>query len=325
MEITGLWMNPIFPPMIVAAVFGLLFIIFVLALIARGHKALDILFSGLRVFLILLFIFAINLRPMRSTGEADVETRNLDVLFVVDTTISMWAEDYDGHHTRISGVMADCEYIMKKLAGANFGLIRFDNRAQILAPFTQDVRNVTDALDTIKAPDDSYATGSDLSAPVLKMQELLKSSSEKEDRKTIVFFISDGEITNQAMLISYAFLQPYVDNGAVLGYGTKAGGRMKGGMYTKYDIYDPDTGQVAVSKLDEENLMQIAKDLKLDYIYMDTQEQIDSKISYVLQLAHSTVGQSKIETFEDTYQWLALPLMFIACIALLRFIFVRKL
>ena len=325
MAITGFWFNPIFPPLMVGALFVVLFVLFVIALLVRRHRLSDILFSAARILLILVLVFIINLRPMRTTGEADLETRNLDVLFVVDTTISMWAEDYNGRHTRMSGVMADCEYIMKELAGANFALIRFDNRAQILAPFTQDVRNVTDAFDTIQAPDDSFATGSDLSAPILKMQELLRSSFEKEDRKTIVFYISDGEITGQAMLVSYAFLSTYVDNGAVLGYGTKEGGHMKGGTYTTYDIMDPETGERALSKLDEKNLNQIAADLGIEYIYMDETEKINPKISYVLQLAHATVGQSKIETFEDTYQWYAVPLLLLAAMELLRLVFVRKL
>ena len=325
MALRNLWMNPIFPPVAVGALLVVLFILFVIMLLARKHRISDVLFSAARILLIFVLIFIINLRPMRTTGEADMETRNLDVLFVVDTTISMWAEDYNGRHTRMSGVMADCEHIMKELAGANFALIRFDNRAQILAPFTQDAKNVTDAFDTIKAPDDAFATGSDLSAPVIKMQELLKSSYEKEDRKTIVFFISDGEITNQSILISYEFLSNYVDNGAVLGYGTKEGGHMKGGTYTTYDIMDPDTETKALSKLDEKNLNQIAADLGIEYIYMDETAKIDSKISYVLQLAHTTVGQSKIETFEDTYQWYAIPLLLLACTELARLIFVRKL
>ena len=319
-----IWTRPILPVWAVGTVLAVCFFCFVTSCILRGGRGKEMVFKSIRILVALILVFIITLRPMHAGDQADLETRNLDILFVVDTTISMWAQDYNGTQERIEGVKADCAYIMEQLAGANFALIRFDNRAQILTPFTQDVRNVTDAFDTIRSPDRDYALGSDLSAPYSKMEELLRSSEQKEDRRTILFFVSDGEITNGAVLTPYTGLAHYLDSGAVLGYGTAEGGRMRESGYTSY-VYDAGTGQAAVSKIDENNLRQIAKDLGIDYLYMDRPDRVDAVIAYARQIARTTVSEAKIETFDDTYFYYAAPLLCILLFLLVRQVTKRKL
>ena len=318
------YFNPIFPVPATGIVLLLAFVLLVVFMALRARPVRDIVFSALRVFCIFLLAFLINLRIMRPGDQAGIETRNLDVLFVLDTTISMWAEDYNGTAERMEGAKADCAYIMEKLAGANFGLIRFDNRGQILAPFTQDTRNVSDAFDTISAPDRQYARGSDLSAPYSVMEDLLESSSDKENRKTIVFFLSDGELTNDAELISYTGLAHYIDDGAVLGYGTRQGGRMREGSYSEY-VADPKTGDIALSRIDENNLKRLAADMDIDYVYMEQPSAIDDKLNYIRLVARTTVGEAKIDTFDDTYYHYVFPLLLLLVVELVRQIFFRKL
>ena len=319
-----IYLNPVFPVPAVGIVLSVSFVLLVVFMAMRARPVRDIVFSALRVFLIFLLAFVINLRIMRPGDQAGIETRNLDVLFVLDTTISMWAQDYNGTNERMDGAKADCAYIMEKLAGANFGLIRFDNRGQILAPFTQDTRNVTDAFDTVRAPDRQYARGSDLSAAYPVMEDLLESSSGKENRKTIVFFLSDGELTNEATLMSYAGLAHYIDDGAVMGYGTRQGGRMREGSYSEY-VADPKTGDIALSRIDEGNLKQLASDLDIDYLYMEQSSIVDDKLNYIRLMARTTVGDAKIDTFDDTYHYYVFPILLLLVVELVRQIFFRKL
>ena len=72
---------------------------------------------------------AIFIRPMYLSPSAEIMTTNLDVTFVVDTTISMWAED-GSSGTRLDSVKKDIREIVNALPGSNFSLIRFDNGAQ---------------------------------------------------------------------------------------------------------------------------------------------------------------------------------------------------
>ena len=77
----------------------------------------------------------IDIRIMLPDGKAEKVVNNIDVLFVIDNSISMTAEDYKGSYTRFTGVRANTEYIMNNLAGASFALITFNNVSNIVIPF----------------------------------------------------------------------------------------------------------------------------------------------------------------------------------------------
>ena len=261
-----------------------------------------------RLFCIFALVFVINLRIMKESRDMDVEMKNIDVLFVTDTTISMWAEDYNGNHPRMEGVQADLRYIMDELYGGSFGLIRFDNRSQILAPFTQDTDTVEDALETIKAPDRYYATGSSLNTAYADMEKLLRSSAGKEDRKTYLFFVSDGEITDDSSLQSFRDLAPLVDGGAVLGYGTENGGHMSDGRYHSY-VTDPETWQPAVSRIDETSLRSIASDIGIEYIHMNVKQNVSAVCAGIRAASSDVTGKKNAVTYDDTYYLYVWPLL----------------
>ena len=264
-------------------------------------------------------IAVIALRPMVENGTVEVEMKNLDVLFVIDSTISMWAEDYDGgKRERMEGVIEDCHALMEDLQGANFAVIKFDNRSRILSPFTQDFETVNDILDLIERPSSLYAKGSSLNTPMSDMDMLLSSSRKKENRKSVVFFFSDGEITDNSKLMSYRNLGTKTDYGAVLGYGTAAGGKMRSD-YGSY-IKDYSTMEDARSIIDEENLSAIASDLGVEYIHMDPDVSLKSLAEVIRQSSSITLEKKKIPVFEDKYWIFAIPLVIILILELLLYI-----
>ena len=77
--------------------------------------------------LIIILLFLINLRIMIPSKNSQTLSNNLDVLFVIDNTLSMNTEDYDGNKTRMYALKKDCKYIMKRLNGAKFSIITFNN------------------------------------------------------------------------------------------------------------------------------------------------------------------------------------------------------
>ena len=313
--------RPILPVVLVLPVLAVLFVAIVYFAVRKKAPRAQKIFRILRVLAIFALIFVINLRIQHKRYDFDVELKNIDILFVVDTTISMWAEDAAGYDTRIEQVIADCNYVMEEMAGSNFGLIRFDNTAQILAPFTQDRRNVGDALSTIKMPDTYYARGSSLNVPQQAMEELLLSSSEKKDRTTVVFFMSDGEITDGSVLEPYEWLEQYVDAGAVLGYGTLTGGKMQSDFSYSY-ITDPETGEDAVSYLDEENLRLVAGDLGVEYIRMRASDDLAFLLSSVRAGSTVSIGETDAAVYDDTYYYYVPPLLALLLFEL--YLFLRK-
>ena len=311
--------KPIIPLIVIIPLLLVVLICFTISVVRRKTKTGYKIFAICRIVIMIVLAFLINLRIMDKKYDAKVEMKNLDVLFVVDTTISMWADDYGVKSNRMDGVIQDTEYIIDELSGSNFGLIRFDNRSQILAPFTQDHETVKDAFSTIKEPDIYYARGSSMNVCYDDMKSLLESSNSKKDRLTIVFFITDGEITDGSELQSFKELGELVDAGAVLGYGTKNGGTMKTGEWGA-KVKDPETGKDAVSKIDENNLKSIANDLDLDYIHMTSTANVKYMVDSIKNGSSLTMEKSDSVSYEDTYFIYVIPLIIMLGLELVLFV-----
>lgn len=298
--------RPIIDIRILIPVILVLLVILLIHIFRRNEKLRTNILSAIRIIIICALAFMVLMRPSKEEKTHDVYLSNLDVMFVVDDTISMWAEDMNGG-TRMKEAEKDVKYIMDELAGANFALIKFDNYSQILSPYTQDSDDVKDYLDTISVMVSLDAKGSSMNTPYTDMESLLHSTAKKKDRQAIVFFLSDGEITNDEKLSSYAGLKDYVKDGAVLGYGTSEGGLMKDG-YGHY-IYDPEGFGKAKSKIDEKNLKQIASDLGLTYIHVEDQHSVDTRLSIIKSMAKSVANKQKLTYYTDYYFYFALPLL----------------
>ncbi|MBQ1532378.1 MAG: VWA domain-containing protein [Solobacterium sp.] len=300
--------NPIILTLIAA---GFVFIVWKLIRQYRDHLRTSFLHMA-ALTLICVMLGVIGLRPMIYDNDRKAIAKNIDVLFVVDTTLSMWANDSKDGTQRMDAVQEDINHIMEEMAGASFGLIRFDNQSQILSPFTTDTRNVRDALKIMLRPASGYAKGSTMGLPLEDMKLLLESSYNKKNRLTVVFFISDGEETADKEPASFASLHTYIDSGAVMGYGTAGGGTMsyRGGS----SVYDPDTGEAAVSHIDESNLQQIASDLGVDYIHMGEKVGPDHIVKSVMRSCSRSEDAKSYDIYQDIYYIFAGIIL--ACVAL---------
>ncbi len=174
---------------------------------------------------IIILLFIINLRVMIPNGESMAINSDLSVLFVIDTSVSMRALDYNGNKERFEGVVNDCCYIVDKLANSKFSIITFGDTAQKVIPFTTDSDMVQAELKAINLEDDFYAKGSSMNIVNNILEKTLKEERERqnENSKFIVFFITDGEITKEGeKLETFTNINQYVSDGAVLGYGTRS-------------------------------------------------------------------------------------------------------
>ena len=278
--------------------------------------------SSIKILIIIL-LFIINLRFMIPNGENMAIASDLSVLFVIDTSVSMRALDYDGNKERFEGVINDCCYIVDELSNSKFSIITFSDTAQKVIPFTNDTDMVQAELKAISLENDLYAKGSSMNIVKDTLEKSLIEEKERqnEDTKLIVFFITDGEITKEGEnLESFSNLSQYISDGAVMGYGTKDGGKMVNSTYSNqpnsdfYYIYyyDDNTYQkvTAISKIDENNLKKIASDLKIDYIQMSEKSNIDGKLKQIKNIESSSQGQEeKINTYQDIYYYFAIPLV----------------
>ncbi|MDD6071024.1 MAG: VWA domain-containing protein [Clostridiales bacterium] len=276
----------------------------------------------IRQIVIVILLFVINLRIMLPGEVVNVQEQkmNVHVLFVIDDTISMLAEDYDGKHTRLEGVKEDCQYIVDELPGARFSVISFHNTANLLSPFTNNAEYVKSTIASIYPLDDLYARGSSMNVAKDVMLHTLQDIKEKRDTKVVLFFISDGEVTDGSNLESFTEVAQYVSNGAVFGYGTEAGGNMHVKNYDdELVLVEDESGydnKPAVSKIDEVNLKKLAKDFGIEYVNRNQGKSLDSIINDVKNSAEvikkssdEKKASNQVETATDIYYFFVIPLL----------------
>lgn len=274
-------------------------------------------FPYIRQIFTVLLLFLINLRIMIPSENVDSFSaeREVSVLFVIDNTISMLAEDYNSGTERLTAVKEDCSHIIDELYGADFSVITFDNTAKILAPFSNDTEFAKNTINSVYPINEFYARGSSMNTCKDILLQTLKHIKDKSTNPVAVFFISDGEITNEDTLETFAQASPYIDYGAVLGYGTKQGGKMYPISYddeVKTPLQDEsDYPYVdAISRIDEDNLQQLANDMGIDYIHMTAQENIDDTLEEIRQtVITSTANGEETYGYQDIYYWFVLPLL----------------
>lgn len=224
---------------------------------------------ALRSLAMFALVIAIALDPAVDGGQVAAIRSDANVMFVVDTTGSMAAEDFDGERPRLDGVRADIMALVGEFPGAHFSLITFDSKSRIVVPWTTDVGAVDTAVGLLRQERTMYARGSRVDLAVPTMARSLPRSEDDGSRYDVVFYFGDGEQTADTSAASFRSLRPSVTAGAVLGYGTSEGGRMR--LYTgrqgglnRY-IVEEDTGEDAVSRIDEATLTAIADDLNVAY------------------------------------------------------------
>lgn len=248
-----------------------------LALLRKG------VWNIIRQVVIVMLLFALNLRICLPSGSVNMMQSDIDVLLVVDNTISMLAEDYGSDdERRIDAVKADVREIVDAFPGARFSVISLSSTSHRLLPYTLETDLVLQAIDGMNGEYASVAAGTSLALTYREMEDALipveydyENPDEDANRIRVVFFISDGENTRRDSIGSFDDLSEYIETGAVLGYGTTGGGRMRVRESSLDDeaivLYYSDSNynrHVAISRIDEDNLNQISADLGIDYYHM---------------------------------------------------------
>lgn len=126
--------------------------------------------------------------PRWGRTEIRTESRALSLVFAVDISRSMLAEDVAPN--RLQRSIREARRLIQDLEGDRLGLIAFAGRSYILAPLTVDggaIRMYLDALD----PDLASEGGSNLSSVLAQGGQLLGARTDAGDRVLVVF--SDGE------------------------------------------------------------------------------------------------------------------------------------
>jgi len=126
--------------------------------------------------------------PRLGRKEIRTESRALSLVFAVDISRSMLAEDVAPN--RLQRAVREARRLIQDLEGDRLGLIAFAGQSYILAPLTVDggaIRMYLDALD----PDMATPGGSNISAVLNQGAQLLAATTDAADR--VLVLLTDGE------------------------------------------------------------------------------------------------------------------------------------
>jgi Ca-activated chloride channel family protein len=127
--------------------------------------------------------------PRGGRAQVTSTTRSLNVVFAVDISRSMLAED--AAPNRLKRATREVRRLVQDLQGDRLGLIAFAGRSYIMTPLTIDGGAIDLYLDGLD-PDLVSEGGTELAPMLAQGRQLLTATSDGADRVLVVF--TDGEL-----------------------------------------------------------------------------------------------------------------------------------
>ncbi|MDG4813529.1 VWA domain-containing protein [Hydrogenovibrio sp. 3SP14C1] len=264
------------------------------ASVPSSSKGIRWLLNLLRLMLLAGIVTALAMPVKKVPLPPEPQTKTVrDIVFVVETSVSMVLEDYqiDGKpQSRVKVIQDVLDQFISGLAGNRFGFILYADDAYTLMPLTSDATTARLMLKRLKpylAGRTDEATGEALG---LALQQAEKSVDSTENR--IVVLISDGSTRNSRLPIAEAI--NYAQGLNIPIYTIGVGGSSKEADQRKFRglLYEA---------LESDSLKQIAEQTNGRYYQIGSGQDLQK----VLQTIDQTEGVA-IEVPKKKFQQVAL-------------------
>jgi len=235
-------------------------------------------------------------RPRWGSGEQTVERRGVDVVFLVDSSLSMAARDVQP--SRLFVAKGLIRRMVREMPGNRVGLVQTEGTGVVLAPLTLDGGVLDLLLDTVE-PGSLPTPGTEL-APGL--ETALRLFGEGEEKHRVLIVVSDGEDHGGGVEDRIARLK---ESGVVvhaLGVGTLEGARIQipGGAGLKRDA----EGNLVTSRLHEEVLEGLARGTGGSYLRVTSAAADPAPILRDIdRMEKRTLESQTLSTLEERFQW----------------------
>jgi Ca-activated chloride channel family protein len=211
--------------------------------------------------LAVMLIFTAIARPQMGYEWHEVKRKGIDILFAVDTSRSMLAEDLTP--SRLERARLGIIDFVARLEGDRIGLIPFAGSAFALCPLTLDYdafRESLNALDTDLIP----RQGTDLASAIKEAERLF---DENGNNHRVLVLLTDGEdlqgsVIDAAKAAAKKGMAIYT-----VGVGSPEGAKIPvRDRYGRTDFVRDENGKVVRTTLDETTLKKIAEETNGLYV-----------------------------------------------------------
>ncbi len=263
---------------------------------------------GARVLLLSLgaaFAISALARPQANPTVEKHETSGLDILVLLDVSRSMDAEDV--YPSRLGRAKKAIEQMMDQLSGDRIGVVAFAGSAVVAVPLTGDYETADLFLQSVGA-DLIDNQGTDFAHAVhVGLQTLERGgASAASDRARIIVVLSDGEFQLSGW---DSAVKEAKEKGATLftiAYGTARGAPIpvRDARGELVGHKKDSSGNVVVTKADEENLKKVAADGGGAFYYstMDGSE-VKDIVNRSKSFRRGALGTGVSMVYEEFYQY----------------------
>ncbi len=272
------------------------------ALLKRLSPNKSVFKSTLKIVVLSLaficFILAL-VNPKMGTKLETVKREGLDIVFAVDVSKSMLAEDIAPNRLEKSKQLV--MQIINSLASDRIGIIAYAGKAFPQLPITTDYGSAKMFLQNMNT--------NMLSSQGTAINEAIELGmtyyNKDDDTNRVLIILSDGEDHSEA---STSIAEQASDEGIkifTIGVGKAKGGPIplkRRGVLTGYK--KDKNGETVITKLNEETLKQIAETADGSYINgASTKTVVDTIKNELNKLDRSEIESKQFADFEDQFQW----------------------
>ena len=257
---------------------------------------------ALKIFVISLAIFCLVValvNPKMGTKLETIKREGVDVVFAIDVSKSMLAEDIAPNRMEKSKQLVT--QIINNLGSDRIGIIAYAGSAYPQLPITTDYSSAKLFLSQMNT-DMLSSQGTAISEAI----ELAKTYyNDEEQTNRVLFIISDGEdhvgeSSNIAEQADQEGIRIFT-----IGVGETNGGPIplkRNGIVQSYK--KDQNGETVITKLDEQTLKDIASEANGEYIYGKNTEEVVDKVKEILNGMNKKEFEAKqFADFKDQFQW----------------------
>ncbi len=261
------------------------------------------IFKTILKFILMGLVFALLsvalVNPKIGTKIEDIKRSGVDVVFAIDVSKSMLAEDIAPNRIEKSKQLVN--QIINSLAGDRIGIIGYAGSAFPQLPITTDVGAAKLFLSNMNTN-----MVSSQGTAIKQAIELAETYYNDEDQANkVLFIISDGEDhEGDAEIVAEEAAKKGI-RVFTIGVGTQKGGPIpikRNGILQFYKR-NQENEQV-ITRLNEETLRSIAKAGNGDYLLGSNTKEVVEKVKDILNQMNKTEFETKQFTdFKDQFQW----------------------
>ncbi|HVR98304.1 MAG TPA: VWA domain-containing protein [Thermoanaerobaculia bacterium] len=235
-------------------------------------------------------------RPRWGTSQETVERRGVDVVFLIDSSLSMAATDVSPSRLFVAKTVV--RRMAQAMPGNRLGLVQTEGTGVVLAPLTLDGAVVDLLLDTVE-PGSLPTPGTEL-APGL--EAALRLFGEGNDKHRVLVILSDGEDHGGGLESRVTQVKEAGITVHALGIGTPEGSPVPiaGGQ----DVKRESDGSVVISRLHEDVLEGMARETGGTYLRATSAAADPAPILRQIDgMEKRTVESQSLNTREERFQW----------------------